>query len=587
MQRPEPLQLLDLPFELLQLILLHCSTPSFLQFSLTCSTVYAAASSCREVILNHLYKTPGLKTSLDTLPTEELHRILKARTAEHLYGANFHSDLTNYIFKTGIIDTRASALREGKDPNAALVEKGGDRVLVYHVQSGEVALREILEAPYDYPGRVEIIKVVFCKDESIAVLQRYEPFEELDPSECVDALSAKGPHKAAGVYLVIYRRDFGPGKPPRVTFGEFEGVQGFYPTAIAIRDINMVVIAWQHERFAERRRVFVHTLFPEETVHENGISCHIDVTYYTTILGNEICKCPGADQFDLTPPNFASVVRLDLNDDASQLLFYHPASTIYNKFLKLEPLNSTEGQPNRPANNTCRANFSGHSLLFSIAIPFYCTHETYRPHANHEMCHWKYLALGIASNPSPPWTIACLLRSQAHCRASHCRHIPNLDRGRRFDQWTVMARLWGYQKRNDSLSGVVATSAQGKRLAIANWNVIYVWALNPAVIIEGEQGEQWEYYPEQMKSRDDVVELKPVILKPDAVCFSLKFSTCEDELIALTDKGLMRWDLGPARRGFRVKKFLDMGEKRRLGESSQGADLADVNKCQDVEMSGV
>lgn len=271
-----------------------------------------------------------------------------------------------------------------------------------------------------------------------------------------------------------------------------------------------------------------------------------------------------------------SIVHLDLNDHASQALVYNPASAIYNKFIAL-PQPHQEDYSARLSSNYCRLALGSRNAHFSVAIPFYSTHKTI---AERGRCHWKYLALGIASLPRSNATVACLLRSEAQCRSFQCNHQPNLDRGRRFDRWTVMARLLGYRWSNDSLAGVTATSPQGKRLAIACWKEINVWPLNPEVIIEGPAGKDWEYYPDDAKRRHGQVRIPPVVLKPDAVVFSMCFSRDEDELIALTDKGVMRWALGPANHGFKVKKMLDMGEKSNMDEHETG-------KLEDTDMTDV
>nr|KMM68767.1 F-box domain-containing protein [Coccidioides posadasii RMSCC 3488] len=577
MDRLRPLELLDLPPELLQLILFHCSTPSFLQLSSTCQTLYTIASSCREVIKNHLKRTPGARTSLNDLKTEELFRVLKARTAEHLYGANFHSDLTNYIFKCGIIDNCTSALREGEDPNAALVEKGGSRVLLYHIQSKEAKLRSILEVPYDQPGRVEVIKTVFCKDGSLAVLQKYEPIEESCQAGRAHpfAKEALESYRQAEFHLVTYPDISGFARVPRVTVGVLQPVEGFHPTAIDVQNPSMAVIAWQHERYPLQGQVLMYTLVKDASVEEDGR------TYAMYSSKPIIDADPASNILQCIPP----IVRLELNDNASQVLYYHPSSTLYNRYGDLLALDTAAQQRHSWMKNACNVTLGHRLLRFSIGIPFFCTHETYQADSYRQMCRWQYLTLGIARHESEKWTIACLLRSEARCRSSRCQHVPNLDRGRRFNQWVAMARLWGYQNSESSLSGLVATSPRGKRIAIANWNVIYIWALNPQVIIEGQQGKEWEYYPENMKSEHGFVELKPIVLQPDAVCFNLKFSQSEDELIALTDRGLMRWDLGPAGKGFKVKKFLDMDAKISMGETSKGTGPAvGTSNLQDVGM---
>ncbi|EEP77740.1 predicted protein [Uncinocarpus reesii 1704] len=545
MYQPGNLELLDLPAELLQLILLHCSTPSFLQLSRTCRTIYDLASSCREVVFTHLRKTPGLQTSLDSLSTEELFLILKARTAEHLYGANFHSDLTNYIFKTGIIDNCASALREGKDPNAALVEKGGSRVLLYHIQSGEAKLRNILEAPYERPGRVKIVKAVFCRDGSVAVLQKYEPIQLPGEAETERVHpfveEATRPFKTAGYHLIIYHHASEPAKVPRVTFAAFRDVQGYHPTAVDVWDLSTVAIAWEHDIVYADRMILLHTIPVHGDVTEDP--ANIFLTYQSTRLTSE-------SELGVIP----SIVRIDLNDHASQVLYYQSSTTLYNRYVNLPAPNSTSPESLHWTRNVCNASFNQRFIPFSIGVPFYCTHET-RPQNNRDYCHWKYLALGIGTHPVEKRDGCVLAPLRSHLPALIAVGTFQTSTGADVSTGGPSSLAYGAIR---SATTPFPESSPHLPEGSVSQSQTGMWS---TVILEGDQGDEWEYYPQHMKSADGVVELKPVILQPGAVCFSLQFSRSEDELIALTDKGLMKWDLGPAGRGFKVKKLLDMEDK--------------------------
>ena len=55
----------------------------------------------------------------------------------------------------------------------------------------------------------------------------------------------------------------------------------------------------------------------------------------------------------------------------------------------------------------------------------------------------------------------------------------------------------------------------------------------------------------------ETIELRPTVLQLHAVCFQLRFLDGEDELLALTDKGVMYWDLSPLGRGERTTHRLD------------------------------
>jgi hypothetical protein len=259
-----------------------------------------------------------------------------------------------------------------------------------------------------------------------------------------------------------------------------------------------------------------------------------------------------------SPHDNGPPIDISFNDRSSQLLYYHRAQTLYGSFQRIQSINAHPLLVPQPTlyQNSCTVQFSDTlSLIFSIAIPFFGTHAT-RNEDNVEMCHWQYLAFGIATHRTENWTVACLLKSEARCQAQNCGHVLNLDRGRRFSQWTIVARLWGFQNPTNSLGCKLAASDRGTRLAIANWNVIYVWALEPDALIEENANE---FYPSSFRSTSSgMIELRPIVLPLDAVCFKLCFTHEENELIAITDRGLMYWDLGPLGKGQRITQRLTL-----------------------------
>jgi len=275
------------------------------------------------------------------------------------------------------------------------------------------------------------------------------------------------------------------------------------------------------------------------------------------------------------------VIDIAFSDFESQLLYHHPASTIYGHFQNLRHVVGKHClTPLMP--NSCIVPFAEMSNLeFAIAIPFFSTHNSYFLNPTQHVCHWKYLAFGTATSKEKNWTIACLLRSEARCRYSRCQHIENLDRGRRFDRWTVVARLWGYRPSENSLCGNVATSRGGTRLAIANWKSIYIWALAPQEIIDENSSG---FYPPNMKSNHGVVELKPIVLQPDAVCFKLGFTDEENELMALTDRGMMRWNLDPTGKGMKTNVVL--GTPGEVRDSELKSSASEVSLEMNEQLGG-
>lgn len=196
--------------------------------------------------------------------------------------------------------------------------------------------------------------------------------------------------------------------------------------------------------------------------------------------------------------------------------------------------------------NKCVVDYSPALMLqFEIGIPFFATHRTGNESPIPGTCHWQYLAVGIATHRINHWTVACLLRSESNPQAFRCNHSMNLDRGRRFDDWTAVAQLGGYQEHNTSQASIIAASPLGTRLALASWNTVTVWALEPRVLIDEEAG----HYPASWINSAGLTELRPVEVKLNAVCSHLKFTENENELVAITDRGLMLLDIRPSGRG--------------------------------------
>lgn len=303
------------------------------------------------------------------------------------------------------------------------------------------------------------------------------------------------------------------------------------------------------------------------------------------------------------------MTHIDFGDQNHQLLYSYGAFPMYKSyqnldFSEIEDLQATVLFPNFGV-----VRFTDRiSLRFAIDIPFYGTHEPPAAGDNPSLCTWKYLSIGIATHRKEGWTVACLLKAQTSCRSTHCGHVLNLKRGRRFSMWRVVARLWGYQKPSNSIGGIIATATSGARIAIANWDVIYVWALNPLQIIEENLGGYYRTRnafqrppsasvastPSPAPSADEgdetaarnksaalnetdeaMIELRPIVLPLEAVCFKLEFvGGKNDELVALTDKGVMSWRLGPSGKGRRdMKQTLEVGGESDDEDEDEGEDV--------------
>ncbi|GBF60176.1 hypothetical protein TMEN_2582 [Trichophyton mentagrophytes] len=617
--------LLDLPVELLQLVLKCCSTPSFLQLIRTCSTLLTIAKTCREVLRYQLFKLPGLLETEDGVPlqglsTAHLYQELMSRAASHLYGANFHSDTTLYAMEEGMIDTKASSFfptppeepQYFAHPSLALVPRGSASVYLYLMGHPSLRPEETmlsagkLEYLSDIPGDIEILRVVNSRSypNIISVLQRYRP-----PANPADSPSMHPfvedtmmPYYSARVRLVHYTIDSPKGRWRPTVFTVFptELEEMYTPLAIDVVDQECVVVSWQHKESPRTTKVCLHKYAESDVVvRKDGCSY---VEYHTTTLvdGDEIARRRHFSDSTMHLPD--PIVQVRFNDRHQQVIYWHSSSIIYDQFQRILSSADTSGPGSahrgRLLDNICyarRPEYDGTSppisSRFQVGIPFYGYHI--RDFAN-GVCNWYYASVGFTRLPPNGRVGAYILRSTAQCRSDRCTHILNLDRGRRIERWVTVAKLWGFIPNESNLTGLIASSPGGTRLAIANWKTLYVWPLEPYhVLMRNREG----YYPPSMyypgdpgacarastiplssgeedyeKTEDgwkDIVELKPIILNLDAVCFGLKFTNGENELTLLTDKGLMVWQLGSNRSALRVKGVIKAEEDVAADELSK------------------
>lgn len=305
--------LLKLPAEILAIILCEATTPSLLQAAYSCRSLFEIAFSSRNVVLSHLERIPGYSRDFDKSDTATAALLLRRRAAFLLYGAEHHAD--NVVFTLGgddtgngnddvaradvkansgdtgrfAINTRASAIRVGGDPNVALVPKGSLCVYLYYMSHNSTALQspEILEPPFEYRGGGgEAIKTVFTGDNMVSVLRSFVPDAEqnkkedkIDESKNIASSSnehpfikeAMRPYRTSSTQLVHYTRQSPKHRFSRVDLCAFPEQEGFRPLALAVASKYLVAISWQNVLDPDYRIVVLHTAAP--TSSQSKISC--------------------------------------------------------------------------------------------------------------------------------------------------------------------------------------------------------------------------------------------------------------------------------------------------------------------------
>lgn len=278
------------------------------------------------------------------------------------------------------------------------------------------------------------------------------------------------------------------------------------------------------------------------------------------------------------------VTRLAFSDNGRQLLYYTSNSTLHSFYQNLTQEYDSETDDVYFVTSEAHRNYTmarasslGVTLLFSLAIPFFAGHDTYRDkdRGGRELCRWRYFTFatadqlydGIAQQPVPPDLLpsrACVMMAESKVDANRCGHVVNLDRGRRLRNWTVVAYLAGYEPSTTSLGGITAATEDGTRFAFANWDTLYIWSMDPSELHRATQEEEsdQDFYPASWREHTigTAVVLEPVVFKLGAVCHKLTFRPGGngDEILAVTDRGIMVLSLGPKGTAKREGKTLEL-----------------------------
>lgn len=255
--------LLDLPPELIQLTLKHCTCTSYLQAAFSCRTLLAIASSSRDVILCHLRRTPGVTSSISGLNAEQLFRLLLKRSAKQLYLARFSATCKVFNFRSQAINVRASSI-SSSGSYLALVLKGQPTVYLFYAGDGKLSFRGHLEPPScGQGGALEVLKTDVDEYGGVYVLQRFVVRSlEANHPFVLHALHSR-PH--GSIYLAYYKQG-----SCRIGVCSFPDNDGYEPLAFAVGNEETFAISWHRETNNELE-VVLYTDVAESTTNEAGV----------------------------------------------------------------------------------------------------------------------------------------------------------------------------------------------------------------------------------------------------------------------------------------------------------------------------
>ncbi|OKL61979.1 hypothetical protein UA08_02681 [Talaromyces atroroseus] len=561
--------LLQLPTELIQLILKHCNTQSYLQAVLSCHSLYNIAASCREVILHHLKINPGKGIDYDQLVTHDLFLLLRRRTFEQLLNAAFDADRTIHTFSGRTIDIQASSL--GRTPShqfAALVFKeDNNKVHLCRAEGNGTMHVEKTFFPSELLNvdRVRIVKTVVSPGpdyDLLAVLVRIQDSDTVtqpDTSKVSPAFAELAQQwQLQGSYFllsfVIGGDSFGSSDYD-INICRIYEHDNFKVNSLAVDDFFNFAISWEEITGTGAHEVIVYRTSPDE--------CE-DIILYSKYTQTRFVDETGLILRDNQVANhrgFTSlgpVASLKFNNH-DQLLYTHKGGSIYGYYhdFHTDPYNAHKIEAVEAHKNYVRVQYHNDRLTLAVDIPFFATHESYQNQYGIQVCRWTYLSYGTVDNPPNGAAMAYLLKSQAVCQAAHCQHTVNLDRGRRLRDWEFVARLCNYPYPTSSLGHIFTVSPQSTRIAILDWDILYVWSLRPEEVIQGVSSD---YYPDAWCPEEtELISLPPLMIRQEAVCFKVMFID-ENTIMVLTDRGLRTWDLGSHARQRRIVSNLDIDQ---------------------------
>lgn len=179
-----------------------------------------------------------------------------------------------------------------------------------------------------------------------------------------------------------------------------------------------------------------------------------------------------------------------------------------------------------------------------------------------------------------------------------CRHWSTND-SIPFSEHLAVAKLIGTEIRSTSpLGSVSAVSSKNTRVAIADWDCVRIWSVQPSAFLHKNVGSRpaqqdadkrakgcfkplkveeadglsdmaytsrcgHGYYHSYIKVKGKkerrIVALQPTELPRQGVVYSMQFMS-DDRLWAWTDRGLVSWNWGPGRSGERSEDMLPMVE---------------------------
>lgn len=171
----DPIGLLDLPLEIFQLITWHMDTSTFYTSLLTCKR-FLHAAECRQNILRHLLRLPGLRLGLPDVSNPQLLSIFRKRAAMSLCGAGILADVKRYAPIPSSVSLVKAVFSAGSPAHLAIAQNF-HIVHIYDLSHTSVRLKIELQSIFPQSSAVndeyDVVKMAFSSTRDLAIL--YKP----------------------------------------------------------------------------------------------------------------------------------------------------------------------------------------------------------------------------------------------------------------------------------------------------------------------------------------------------------------------------------------------------------------------------
>ncbi|SLM38582.1 F-box domain [Lasallia pustulata] len=547
--------LLDLPLEVLQTILWHMDPGTLFISLFTCKEIFNAAKA-KKLLLHQIGSIPGLRLGLgENVPTPELLTEFRLRAAANLLGVGVLADVARYAPGNNLINVRQCVLSPGAPDTPAqlaTVYQHHPVVSIYELTADHIRLKAELKMDLIRNGaggfcNVEVLKVAFSASRDLAVLYRYTLHSER-ASPFVDEAAAKAKHT---LKLVTFHHCRAATKGWFYTSNvqetrDISYRSDTYPVGLALAINGNACIAWKSPSDANTTGVCLYGRDAK--------------------LMDACCYDPNPTMMTYDDPPFLSLYRsrssiaphdgliFDMNFvfQGRSLNFYQPGNPIHSWFSSMcnpSSPNATSIQVNRATVLVEGRDWD----CYAISMPIHSLHERNMtvPDRLDPICRISYLAIGVSMDNHD----AFIVQTEVNRPSASCDHTAELEQGRRLGiQWNALAFLAGWRQGQSSLGTVMAISPGGRRIATADWSKVLVWSIEPDML---HQGALETYFPaHDWNAQKTIGRLRPVRLPSVGVVHSLLWVD-EAKLYAMTDRGLVKWNVGHMCSGDREHLSMD------------------------------